>query len=63
MVGLAARGQEGVWLSVLSYLSLNGHLEAFVRGLVRLTDVTYYLSIVFVSLFLTHQVVEAQRWR
>ena len=63
VVGLAARGQEGTWLSVLSYLSLNAHLEAFVRGLVRLTDVTYYLSIVFVSLFLTHQVVEAQRWR
>lgn len=63
VVGLAARGQEGVWLSVLQYLSLNAHLEPFVRGLVRLSDVTYYLSIVAVSLLMTHQVIEAQRWR
>ena len=63
VIGLAARGQEGFWQQFFQYLSINTHLEAFVRGVVRVPDVVYYLSLVFVGLFLTHQVVEAQRWR
>lgn len=63
VIGLAARGQEGFWQQLFSYLSLTTHLESFVRGIVRVTDVVYYLSFVFISLFLTYRVVEAQRWR
>lgn len=63
VIGLAARGQEGTWLAVLQYLSVNTHLEGFVHGVVRLTDVTYFVSLSFFGLFLTHQMVEAQRWR
>jgi ABC-2 type transport system permease protein len=63
VIGLAARGQEGFWQQFFQYMSINTHLEAFVRGVVRVPDVVYYLSLVFVGLFLTHQVVEAQRWR
>ncbi len=63
VIGLAARGQEGFWQSFFQYLSINTHLEAFIRGVVRSTDVVYYLSLAFVGLFLTYRVVEAQRWR
>lgn len=63
VIGLAARGQEGFWQTFLQYLSINTHLEGFVHGVVRVTDVVYYLSLCFVGLFMTHQVVEAQRWR
>ena len=63
VIGLAARGQEGFWLALLQYLSIHTHLEGFVHGVIRMTDVVYYLSLSFVGLFLTHQVVEAQRWR
>lgn len=63
VIGLAARGQEGMWQTLFQYLAINTHLEAFVRGVIRLTDIIYYLSIVFVSLFLTYRLVEAQRWR
>jgi ABC-2 type transport system permease protein len=63
VIGLAARGQEGFWQSFLQYLSINTHLEGFVHGVIRSTDVVYYLSLTFVGLFMTHQVVEAQRWR
>jgi ABC-2 type transport system permease protein len=62
VIGLAARGQEGFWQQFFQYLSINTHLEGFVRGIVRLPDVVYYLSLVFVGLFLTFRVVEAQRW-
>lgn len=63
VIGLAARGQEGVWQHLFEYLAINTHLEAFVRGVIRLSDVVYFFSIVFMSLFLTYRVVEAQRWR
>jgi ABC-2 type transport system permease protein len=63
VIGLAARGQEGFWQNFFQYMSVSSHLEGFVRGVVRLTDVVYYLSLIFVGLFLTFRVVEAQRWR
>jgi len=63
VIGLAARGQEGVWQAALQYLSVNTHLEGFVHGVVRLTDVVYFLSLSVMGLFFTYQVVEAQRWR
>ena len=43
--------------------SLLEHLKGFLGGLIRLSDVVYYLSIVVVGLFLTYRVVEAHRWR
>ncbi|MBI5511499.1 MAG: ABC transporter permease [Deltaproteobacteria bacterium] len=63
VIGLAARGQEGFWGGFLEYLSLTTHLENFVRGIIKLSDVVYYLSLAGVGLFLTHGVVDAQRWR
>jgi ABC-2 type transport system permease protein len=63
VIGLAARGQEGFMRQLLEYLSLTGHLESFVRGILKLSDVVYYLSLAFVGLFLAYRVVEAQRWR
>jgi ABC-2 type transport system permease protein len=63
VIGVAARGQEGVARELLEYLSLTIHLETFVRGILRLSDVVYYLSLIFVGLFLAHRAVDAQRWR
>jgi len=63
VIGLAARGEEGFWQTFFQHLSITTHLEGFVRGMVKLVDVVYYLSLAFVGLFLTHRVVEAQRWR
>lgn len=63
VIGLAARGQEGFWQNFFQYMSVSAHLEGFVRGIVRVTDVVYYVSLIFVGLFLTFRVVEAQRWR
>lgn len=63
VIGLAARGQEGFWQPLFEHLAITSHLEGFVRGMVRFSDVAYYVSISFVGLFLTHRVVEAQRWR
>ena len=63
VIGLAARGQEGFFGALLEYLSLTAHLESFVRGIIKLSDVVYYLSLAFIGLFLTTGVVDAQRWK
>ena len=63
VIGLAARGQEGAWGGVLEYLAITTHLENFVRGILKLSDAVYYVSLSFVGLFLTYGVVESQRWR
>lgn len=63
VIGMAARGQEGYWESILIYLSMTHHLESFVRGTLRSVDLVYYASVIFLSLFLTWRVVEAERWR
>lgn len=48
---------------MLSYLSLLGHLNNFLSGLIDTRDVVYLLGLIAVSLFLTHRVVESYRWR
>lgn len=63
VIGYAARGREGFWQGFFSYLSLTDHLEDFIRGIVKVQAVVYYLSLAFLGLFLTYRVVEAQRWR
>lgn len=63
VIGLASRGEEGFWQGFFSYLAVTTHLEGFVRGIIRVTDVVYYVSVAFVGIFLTYRVVEAQRWR
>jgi ABC-2 type transport system permease protein len=44
-------------------LSIGSHLEDFLRGAVRLSDVVYYLSFIAFFLFATHQRLESTRWR
>ena len=63
VIGIAGRGQEGFWKEFLDYISITNHLEPFVRGVLRIPDVAYYLSLGFVGLFFTYRVIEAQRWR
>ncbi len=48
---------------ILSYLSLIQHLQDFQRGVIDSKDVVFYLSFIFVALFLTTRVVESARWR
>ncbi|MEK7705400.1 MAG: ABC transporter permease subunit [Myxococcota bacterium] len=63
VIGLAARGEEGFWQAFFEHLSITGHLDGFVRGIIKVGDVVYYLSLVFVGLFLSHRVVDALRYR
>jgi len=49
---------------LIAYLSLHDkHYRPFMRGLVSLQDVVFYLSLIFVALVVTTRVVEARRWQ
>ncbi|MEC8992588.1 MAG: ABC transporter permease subunit [Candidatus Latescibacterota bacterium] len=48
---------------VLQYLSIIQHLQDFQRGVIDTSDVVFYLSFIFFSLFVTTRVLESRRWR
>lgn len=48
---------------VLKYLSVIEHFSEMVKGIIDTKDLAYFLSLIFLSLFLTHRSVEASRWR
>ncbi len=47
----------------LVFLSPLGHFNSFNEGLIQLKDVVYFLTFIGFTLFLTHRVVESNRWR
>lgn len=63
VIGWAGIGKEGFWHDFTNYLSILNHMEGFARGVVKTQDLVYYVSLIVVGLFLTHRMVEAQRWR
>src|SRR5438552_2507173 len=48
---------------VLSYLSPLDHFDQLVKGLVATKDLVYFVAGIVFTLFLTHRVIESQRWR
>lgn len=48
---------------VLSYMALTTHFENFYKGVIQLSDVVYYLSVVTLGIFLTARSVEALKGR
>ena len=49
--------------SVFRYLSMTGHLEDFVKGVIDTKHVVYYVSFIAFGLFLTLRSVDTERWR
>lgn len=48
---------------VLKYLSVIEHFSEMVKGLIDTKNLVYFLTVIFLSLFLTHRCVEASRWK
>ncbi|MBE6552242.1 MAG: ABC transporter [Ruminococcaceae bacterium] len=53
---------EGAFASFLKYFSVFDRLENFIYGIFDLTAIVYYLSIIFIFVFMTVQSVEKKRW-
>jgi ABC-2 type transport system permease protein len=51
------------WARVLSYVSVLTHFETFSKGLLYTKDVIFYITVIFLGLFLTARSLESLRWR
>jgi ABC-2 type transport system permease protein len=49
--------------SIMGYLSIINHFDNFTNGVIELKDVVYYLSFIFLGIFLTHVILDSERWR
>ena len=47
--------------AVLQHISILDHAQNMTKGLIELKSIVYYCTFIFFALFMTHQVVEAQR--
>ena len=50
-------------LRVLNYVSIVPHMENFSKGILDLKDAIFYVSFIFLALFLTARQMESLRWR
>ncbi|MDQ6665455.1 MAG: ABC transporter permease subunit [Acidobacteriota bacterium] len=55
--------EQAAWAKVVSYCSVLTHFEPFSKGIVDTKDVIFYLSMIFLGLFLTARSMESLRWR
>ena len=48
---------------LIKYLSVMEHFTDFAKGVIDSSNMVFYLTIAFFSLFLTYQAVESSKWR
>lgn len=53
---------EGMIQNIINVFNLSGHSEDFANGILNLSDVAYYLSVIGVFLFLSVQSIQKRRW-
>jgi ABC-2 type transport system permease protein len=55
--------ETATWAQVMAYCSVNRHFDSFTKGVIDSKDAIYYLSLIFLGLFLTSRSMESLRWR
>ncbi len=51
------------WAQAIAYCSILTHFEPFSKGIIDTKDVVFYISAIFLGLFLTARSLESLRWR
>jgi len=54
---------EAGWAQAIAYCSILTHFEPFSKGIIDTKDLVFYLSAIFLGLFLTARSLESLRWR
>ncbi len=54
---------DGLIVRVLNWFSVLNHFESFYMGVFKLSDVVYYISFIYVFLYMTINTIEKRRWR
>ena len=55
--------ESATWAKVLAYMSVITHFDSFSKGVLDTKDAVYYISLIFLGLFLTSRSLESLRWR
>jgi len=63
MIGWTSPGNSGLLHDVLQYLSIIEHFEPMIKGIIRVSDIVYFITTTLFFLFLTGQVLESRKWR
>jgi len=63
VLGWASGYETSTWAQVLSYMSVTSHMESFTKGVLDSKDTVYYVTVIFLGLFLTARSLESLRWR
>jgi ABC-2 type transport system permease protein len=63
MVNWIAQFMSPTSQAILNYLSITGHLEDFMGGVIDTKHLVYYISFIAFGLFLTARSVDVERWR
>ena len=51
------------WAAAIAYCSIVTHFEPFSRGIIDSKDVVFYLSAIFLGLFMTARSLDSMRWK
>jgi ABC-2 type transport system permease protein len=62
-IGWLGESVQGVWGSLVKYISITDHFQELLKGLIDTKDLVYFATVLVVSLFLTQRSVESVRWR
>ncbi len=54
---------SATWARTLAYFSVLSHFESFAKGLLTIKDAVFYVTAIFLGLFLTARSMESLRWR
>lgn len=63
MVDSLAQGAAATTREVLTHMSILGHLDDFLAGVLALSHVVFYLSLMTLGLFLTYRALDTMRWK
>jgi len=55
--------ETATWAKVLAYFSVITHFDSFAKGVLDTKDAIFYVSLIFLGLFLTSRSMESLRWR
>jgi len=54
---------EAPWAAAVAYCSILTHFEPFSKGIIDTKDLVFYISAIFLGLFLTSRSLDSLRWR
>jgi ABC-2 type transport system permease protein len=63
VLDFGSQAGSSAWASGVQYLSVFRHYDDFTRGVIDTSNVIFYLSFIFLGVFLTVRSVDSMRWR